>query len=104
VYLLADAAVLMKAVLGLLALPELNAQCDVEDLWWAGRANDRRLAQNGKIAHNILPALIRKSWPRRSYHQVLEGLLPGAVAPGSDDSAELLEGLISLVGRDSKQF
>jgi hypothetical protein len=32
VYLLADAAVLMKAVLGLLALPELNAQCDVEDL------------------------------------------------------------------------
>jgi hypothetical protein len=32
-YLLADAAILVKAILGLLTLPELNAQCDVEDLF-----------------------------------------------------------------------
>ena len=32
-YLLADAAILVKTILGLLTLPELNAQCDVEDLF-----------------------------------------------------------------------
>jgi hypothetical protein len=88
--LLADAPVLMQTILGLLTLPELNAQCDVEDLKTKQTINFRSL----RSFHSSID----------KYHQILERLLPCAVTSGSDDSAELLEGLISLVGRDSKKF